>query len=150
MKSFLLISMHRDGANAHPHYQKLCARAIPIWDSRRGQPSHAVQWTSLALKAPPCWSWYPPRQVSMNYIVRMPVTKKSFQRFILFILHIKDTTTYTTYKSKYKLSSLIVAQRGPQKFKCNVIWVSRSTEIFSKRRKIYSLIETRPDCWNAW
>ena len=40
---------------------------------------------------------------------------------------------------------------GPQKFYSTVIRVSRSTEIFSKRRKIYALIETRPDisCANA-
>lgn len=28
----------RDSANAFPHYQKLCARATPIWGSRRSQP----------------------------------------------------------------------------------------------------------------
>ena len=40
---------------------------------------------------------------------------------------------------------LSIAHRGPQKLNSMVIRVSRSTEIFSKRRKIYSMIETRPD-----
>lgn len=33
-----LFSYERDSANACPHYQKLCARATPIWGSRRSQP----------------------------------------------------------------------------------------------------------------
>jgi len=33
----------RGGADARPHYQKLCARANPIWISRKGQLSNSVQ-----------------------------------------------------------------------------------------------------------
>ena len=32
----------RDSANASPHYQKLCARATPIWGSRRSQPNQSA------------------------------------------------------------------------------------------------------------
>lgn len=32
----------RDSANACPHYQKLCARATPIWGSRRSQPMRSA------------------------------------------------------------------------------------------------------------
>lgn len=32
----------RDSANACPHYQKLCARATPIWGSRRSQPTRSA------------------------------------------------------------------------------------------------------------